>query len=139
MNPRYELFDHTADIGLRVVAPTVVGLVAPAAAGLYAVIGDLVPVGEPQPVAYDLAGDGRAVLLRDWLAELLLLFDRDHRVVRGPVVEEFSEERLAVQAESLTLDPDRTRCEREVKAVTYHGLKLRRTPDGWTATVIVDI
>jgi len=139
MNLGYELFDHTADIGIRVTAATVEGLVAPAAAGLYAVIGDLVPVGEPRPVAYDLSGHDRAELLRDWLAELLLLFDGDRRVIRDPVVEEFSAERLAVRAESLALDPARTRCEREVKAVTYHGLELIRTPGGWTATFIVDI
>ncbi len=139
MDPGYELFDHTADVGLRVTAATVEGLLAPAAAGLYAVIGELVPVGGPRPVAYDLAGRDRAELLRDWLAELLLLFDRDRRVVRDPVAAEFSANRLAVRADSFAVDPARSRGEREVKAVTYHGLELRRTPAGWTATVIVDI
>jgi SHS2 domain-containing protein len=27
----------------------------------------------------------------------------------------------------------------EIKAVTWHGLKLERQPDGWLAEVIVDI
>ena len=27
----------------------------------------------------------------------------------------------------------------EVKAITYHGLKVERTDDGWLAEVIVDI
>ena len=56
MEPSYELFDHTADIGIRAVAPTMAGLVAPAGQGLYAVIGELIPAatGEVKPVAWDL-------------------------------------------------------------------------------------
>ena len=36
---------------------------------------------------------------------------------------------------------DRARHElsHEVKAITYHGLRVEKTPDGWLAEVIVDI
>jgi SHS2 domain-containing protein len=27
----------------------------------------------------------------------------------------------------------------EVKAITYHGLKVEQTPEGWLAELIVDI
>jgi SHS2 domain-containing protein len=27
----------------------------------------------------------------------------------------------------------------QIKAITYHGLKVEQTPDGWLAEVIVDL
>ena len=38
-----------------------------------------------------------------------------------------------------TIDPGRHRLDVEIKAVTWHGLKLQRETDGWLAEVIVDI
>jgi SHS2 domain-containing protein len=37
------------------------------------------------------------------------------------------------------MDESRHRMEHEVKAITYHGLKLEKTPAGWFAEIIVDI
>ena len=37
------------------------------------------------------------------------------------------------------LDPARHVLSHEVKAITYHELKVERTADGWLAEVIVDI
>lgn len=37
------------------------------------------------------------------------------------------------------LDPARHRLGNEVKAITYHGLKVAQEADGWIAEVIVDI
>ena len=39
----FELFDHTADVGIRVWAATMPELVRPAGAGLYTAIGELAP------------------------------------------------------------------------------------------------
>ena len=45
MTPGYELFDHTADIGVRVWAPSLAKLIPPASEGLYAVLGELTTFG----------------------------------------------------------------------------------------------
>ena len=37
------------------------------------------------------------------------------------------------------LDPEVHRLLREVKAITYHGLRVERSGDSWLAEVIVDI
>ncbi len=37
------------------------------------------------------------------------------------------------------MDPSRHELNHEVKAITYHGLKVEQTADGWLAEVIVDI
>ena len=40
---------------------------------------------------------------------------------------------------AVPLDPKRHRLLHEIKAITYHGLKVERTARGWQAEVIVDI
>ena len=37
------------------------------------------------------------------------------------------------------MDAVRHQLDVEIKAVTWHGLKVERTSDGWLAEVIVDI
>lgn len=139
MDSSFELFDHTADIGVRVRAATQAGLIEPAIQGLYAVIGDLLPAGTARSETLALSGDDAAYLLRDYLAELLLALERRHEVFELDEVAEFSDQRLVVRGRMSALDSQRSVLEREVKAVTYHELSVRRVADGYEAVFIVDI
>jgi SHS2 domain-containing protein len=139
MTATFELFDHTADLGVRVRAATLFDLVVPATAGFYATIGTLVTTGNPTPRDFDLSGDDPALLLRDYLAELLRLFDHRHEQFTVTTVAEFSPARLLVQGQSHFVDAVASDLVREVKAVTYHELAVRQTPGGWEAVFIVDI
>ena len=85
-----------------------------------------------------MAGDDREFLLFDWLKELLYRFDGEHLL--------FGRFEVRVTAAGLTgtawgepLDPARHVLLHEVKAITYHELKVEKTGDGWLAEVIVDI
>jgi len=139
MQPSFELFDHTADMGIRVHAATLPGLLAPAGEALYAVIGELVAAAESKPVTFNLTGDDPAELLRDYLTELLTLFDRDALRFTSVDVHSFDERRLSVTVHTAHLDKERSSFLREVKAITYHQLAIRPVPGGYEATVIVDI
>ena len=137
--PRYELFDHTADLGVRVRAPTLSQLVAPSTDGLYAAIGDVRTAGLPVVRTFELDGPEPALMLRDYLAELLHLFDADRRRLTDLEVQEFSEHRLVVLGQARPVDVARSALQREVKAVTYHELAIRPIEGGYEATYIVDI
>jgi SHS2 domain-containing protein len=141
MDAGYELFDHTADIGIRAWAPTMPGLLRPAAEGLYAVIGELVATAASPPTAreLELTGDVPAVLLRDYLAELLMFLERDHLLATEHAVQAFDRDRLVVRARMQPVDAGRSNYQREVKAVTYHALDIVEIPGGFEATIIVDI
>lgn len=139
MEARFELFDHTADMGVRVLAPSRAALVAPAVQGLYAVLGQLAAGARSAPLPFAAAGAEAPVLLRDFLAEVLRLFETGRRMVTGTVVEVFDESRLSLTAETAEVDEARSVLEREVKAVTYHELDVRTVPGGYEATFIVDI
>jgi len=135
----YEFFEHTADLGLRIRAPDLDTLFADAARALFAaIVEDLGTVQPLQHIEVRLSADDCEYLLFDWLKELLYHWDIKH-LVCGRFEVHVGPEGLAGSAWGEHLDPARHRLEHEVKAITYHGLRVEQTEDGWLAEVIVDI
>ncbi len=140
MKRSFELFDHTADMGIRVRAATIEELFPAAARGLYAAFGELTPRSDdPKALALILGGADQAQLLRDFLHELLLLFEREKRMATAVQVRELQPTRLVALVTSRPVDRERSSFDREVKAITYHELAIRPIEGGYEATVIVDI
>jgi SHS2 domain-containing protein len=135
----YETFEHTADLGLRVRAADLDTLFAEAAACLFsAVLEDVGAVRPAQSVTVEVSGTDREFLLFDWLRDLLLKFDEEH-LVFGKFEVKVRDDGLSGTAWGEPLDPARHLLAHEVKAITYHELKVVRDGDGWLAEVIVDI
>jgi SHS2 domain-containing protein len=135
----HEYFEHTADLGIRVRAADVNGLFAEAATALFAAVVDgLDTVRLTQQVEIAIDGTDREYLLFDWLRELLYRFDADHLLFARFDVK-VNESGLKAIAWGEPLDPARHVLSHEVKAITYHGLRVERESDGWVAEVIVDI
>lgn len=134
----WQLFDHTADLGVQVRASTREALYETAARALFEILGD---AGDPPaaPRRIDLlAADAEELLIR-WLAELLcihevegLRFDRFAVDFDGPG----SLHGVAsASGPAGPLGPGR-----EIKAVTYHSAQVVRQPDGtWTARFVLDV
>lgn len=135
----YRLFDHTADVGFHVEAESLSELLREAGRALMSLVVD-------DPAGFDPAGreevelraDRTDDLLFDYLSELLYLF-----ATRGFVAVEQEIEtdgkRLRATVRGDRFDPDRHRGGTEVKAITYHGLAVERSDDGYVAQVIVDV
>jgi SHS2 domain-containing protein len=135
----YETFDHTADLGLRVRAPDLDSLFAEAAQALFSTIVENLGTVEPrQKIDVRLLADDREYLLFDWLKELLFHFDSEH-LLFGRFEAHVGNDGLTGTAWGEPLDRSRHVLEHEVKAITYHGLRVEQTADGWLAEVIVDI
>jgi SHS2 domain-containing protein len=135
----YELFEHTADLGLRVRAADLNALFAEAARGLFAmVVENLEEVREEHQREFAIAGTARDDLLFDWLNELLYVFDTEHMLFSQFSVQ-LGEAGLRAVARGEPIDRSRHHLLHEIKAITYHGLLLQQTTEGWLAEVIVDI
>jgi SHS2 domain-containing protein len=135
----WQLVDHTADVGLRLEAPTLPALFEEAGRALAALIVEEPEGVEPRAtIDVELEADDPADLLFDWLQALLLAFE-----VRRMLLTHFrvtlEGPRLRAHASGEPADPARHQLAHEVKAITYHGLSLRETAAGWWAEVIVDI
>jgi SHS2 domain-containing protein len=135
----FETFDHTADLGLRVRASSLDELFAEAAKGLFSIIvDDLEAVRPLERAEIAIAGSDREYLLFDWLRELLYRFDAKQRLFSKFEVK-VCETGLAGVAWGEAYDARRQSLAHEVKAITYHGLKVEEESDGWLAEFIVDI
>lgn len=135
----FELFDHTADLGIRVRAPSLEQLFAEAAQALLATIvvnsDDVVPITEKTII---IQSTELELTLVDWLSELLFLYETEGMV--------FSRFEVSLDGANLQatcfgqhVDEAIHQLQHEVKAITYHGLKIVRVGDEWLAEVIVDI
>jgi SHS2 domain-containing protein len=135
----YELFEHTADLGLRVRATDLNTLFVEAAECLFsAVLEDISTVRPLIATTVELTGTDREFLLFDWLRDLLMRCDEDH-VVFGKFEVHVRDDGLTGTAWGEPLDPTRHLLAHEVKAITYHELKVEKTLDGWLTEIIVDI
>jgi SHS2 domain-containing protein len=135
----YETFEHTADLGLRIRAADFDTLFAEAGQALFSVIVDNVDAVAPkQQHEVRLSPDDREYLLFDWLRELLYRFDADHMLFSRFEVH-LGDDGLVGRAWGETLDPARHVLGHEVKAITYHGLRVEKVGEQWEAEVIVDI
>ncbi|MBL8794821.1 MAG: archease [Planctomycetia bacterium] len=135
----HEVFEHTADLGLRIRAADLPTLFAEAAAALFAaIVEDLNTVRPEQRMEVELPADEREYLLFDWLNELLYRYETQHLLCNRFEVK-LDEAGLHGIAWGEPLDRDRHALSHEVKAITYHALKIEPTADGWLAEIIVDI
>ncbi|MHB1036104.1 MAG: archease [Pirellulales bacterium] len=135
----YERFEHTADIGLRIRAGDLDSLFAEAARAMFSVIvANLADVRPVLSLSFTIEGQKYDDLLLDWLAELLSTFDA-RRVLLAEFDVRIDASGLKATARGEPLDPSRHRLEEEIKAVTYHRLKVERQADGWLAEVLVDV
>ncbi|MDH3719461.1 MAG: archease [Planctomycetota bacterium] len=135
----FEVFEHTADLGLRVRAADLDQLFADAGRGLFSVIvANLDEVRAVQSRAFQIDGDDYEYLLFDWLTELLYTFETE-KLLLSQFEVKVTAGGLNAVCRGETMDIQRHEMDHEVKAVTYHQLKVQQTPDGWLAEVIVDI
>ena len=135
----HELFEHTADLGLRASAPTLDELFSEMAACLTAAMLDNPDsVRDSVSADFDIPGGDREYLLFDWLRALLFHFD-DSALIFARAAVTIGPAGLKATAWGEPLDRSRHQLSREVKAITYHGLTVAETAGGWLAEAIVDI
>lgn len=137
--PPFEIRDHTADILLHVRGRDLPDLFGNAAEGLYAAMGEIAVGGPSADVSVTLAADNLEDLLHDWLADVLYRAMVTRTRLRRIRFAELTDRSLKATTEAVPIDADRSAFAREVKAVTYHGLAVRRTPTGLVADVVLDI
>lgn len=142
MNPNaagFTIIEHTADLGIRVTAPTLPDLFVQAAKGMYALLGRLKPGAEQVEKVLELEAPDAESLLHDWLAELLWEVDGNGHLFEAFEFTRFCERGLSARCHGSVFDTPGSERSTEIKAVTYHDLRIRKCGDIYEVTVIFDI
>jgi SHS2 domain-containing protein len=135
----FETFEHTADLGLRIRAGDWKGLLEEAARAMFSVI--VANLDGVRPVEEFVVRVNAAQpddLLHDWLSELLFRFDTQ-RLLLCQFDVQAADGSLIATVRGEPIDERRHQLGMEIKAITYHGLKVEHNATGWLAEVIVDI
>lgn len=135
----HRLLEHTADMGIEARGETLEELFAQAAYGLLEII-----AGAPQALSrveksVTVEGGDTEELLVNWLNEILYLFEIKKFFPLDFEIEEVRGNHLLARVRGEPFDPRRHPVEREVKAVTYHQLRVEKTDGLWQARVYVDL
>jgi protein archease len=140
MPKAYEFFEHTADIGANIYGATLEELFCNAAKALYEAMGRLRKVEDEKNKTVELRAESVEDLLHDWLAELLYEVEAKHVLYDKLEIVKLKPPLLVATLRGSSIDFARSQTNQEIKAVTYHQLRVESLPDGtWRATVILDV
>ena len=135
----YEVFEHTADIGLHAYGQTLPKLCANAAAGMESlmVASEQVEIKVSREVSVE--GHDLVSLLVSWLNELIFLFDTEYLLLRQIEIITFTETHLTATVSGEPYDSTRHDLSSAIKAVTWHEATVKSEAEGYKARIIFDI
>lgn len=135
---KYEVIEHTADIGLRIYARDLKELFINAAVGLFSLITDLKKVNTCVELRVELKEENREELIVSWLNELLFQFSTHDFIPKEFKIDKISEEDISARIFGEKIDLDRHKILSEIKAATYHDLEIKEIKEGFSARIIFD-
>ena len=135
----YELIEHTADVGIRVKGDDLEGLFENAALAMFDIIAEKknLESKNKEKIKIKQKADNIDELFVNWLNELLSLSATKEKIFCEFKFRNLDERNL--EAEVYGCDIKEYKINTEIKAATYHELKLEKTGSGWQAEVIFDV
>lgn len=127
--------EHTADRAFRVQGRTLAELLEKAAHAMVALDG--VPPGSEWFIrrVVEVDGEDQETLLVNWLNEILYLEQTHHEFYDQFVVKDVRDNHVRAQFYGRKSATRTT----PIKAVTFHNLEVKHTPEGFEATIVVDV
>jgi SHS2 domain-containing protein len=135
----YEVFEHTADIGLHVYGSTLPELFIHAAQGMESLMVAPEQVEVQVSREIEVEGHDNISLLIAWLNELIFLFDTEYLLFRQFQIDVLTETQLKARAFGEPNDAQRHDLSSAIKAVTWHEASVEQMDDGYKARIIFDI
>ncbi len=139
----FEFIDHTADAGIKAWGATLTELFENAAIGMFAVI-----AGEgykaqglkiEKKIEISKNTDNLEEILVSWLSELLYIFNREKIYFNNFKISSLNNSGIKAEANGVNIDLYQSNLYTEIKAVTFHNLKIEETADGFNCTIIFDV
>jgi len=135
----YEVFEHTADIGLHAYGSTLAELFIHAAQGMESLM--VAPEQIRTQVSREIAVEGHdeVSLLIAWLNELIVLFDTEYLLFSQFEIDVIMQTHLQGRASGEPYDARRHDLSSAIKAVTWHEASVELTGGEYKARIIFDI
>jgi len=136
---RFEILDHTADIGLIVYGESLKTLFENAGEAFFHLITDLKKVRRRTERRIEIGKEDLERLMVDWLSELLYLHDVEHLLFKEFKIESVGEDGLKAVVKGEVFQEGVHVIKTGVKAVTYNRIEVRMENGRWRAQIIFDL
>lgn len=136
INKQFEILGHPADVKVRAYGKNMEELFANAALGMMHVLyGENLKTCKPgKTESVQLTSNDQEALLVDWLSDLLFLTDTNDNAYSNYSFQKLTETELQAEIASCA-----AQAIDDIKAVTYHGLKIEKENGFLQATILFDI
>jgi SHS2 domain-containing protein len=135
----FEIIDHTADIGIVAYGSDIKEVFSNAALGLFNLMADLTDLDENIKREVGMSAEDIEVLLVEWLNELIYISEVDHIIFKRFEISELSNNSIKATCFGQKLKSGQHRLKREIKAATYHMLKIDKENNRYKVQIIFDI
>jgi SHS2 domain-containing protein len=135
----FKIIDHTADIGIVACGADIKQVFANAALGLFSLMAELDELKEDIQRELELSAEDIEVLLVEWLNELIYIVDVEHIIFRRFEIDELTANQLRARCFGEKIKLGEHKLKREIKAATYHMLRISKDDGGYKVQVIFDI
>lgn len=146
MGGGYRIVEHTADLGIKAWGSTPKELLEEAAQGMMNQVVDPACVEAKETREVGLEADTLDELLIQWLREILYIFEKEKLLSIQFQIEKhnFNEKNPKHFFMQASIKGDRFNSIRhdickEIKAVTRHGLYVKRNGPWWEANILFDV
>lgn len=136
---KFEVFEHTADIGIIAYGVNLKEVFTNAAYGMFSLITDLDKVNKNIKINIYVKSENLNELLVIWLSELLYYHVVEDIFFTDFKIKTLNEKSIQATACGEEYDPERHEIMREIKIVTYHNLEIERENKRWKAQIIFDV
>ena len=135
----YTLIDHTADFGIRVSAGSLSELFVDTALALTDLLTETDRIKARQVLTLEAEGLDLPDLMVAWLRECLYLWNGRRKLIQAIEIRDLETTRLVAEVAATPFEAGLHVIRHEIKAVTYHQLRVRQTASGWETAVIFDV
>ena len=139
---KFEIIEHTADIGIEAFGKDKKEVFINIAKGMFEIIAGK-NINSKGNFLYkiNITAENLEDLLIAWLNELLYLSEVKLVIFNKFEIEELSDNHIKSGIEGIKISPEVHKIKKEIKAVTYHGLEFKKDEGSglWRARVIFDI
>ena len=87
----------------------------------------------------NVQGSDMCDLIINWLRELLYLWNGEKMLLKVADIHSISEKKLSATITYDLFEPDIHEIKNEIKAVTYHKIKVEKKSEYWISNIIFDV
>lgn len=135
----YKLLPHPSDICIEVEGKNLKELFINSARAVVSELGKIKRKTGTKRLLLKINGIDIESLLINWLQEVLYNFYVRGLIFANGKIKKITEKELAIEVEFIKFTPRSFEAKKEIKAITYHNIKIERKANSYVVNLLLDI